>query len=116
MTGPLLTVVVPTIPGRESLLSRCLFSIQEQAPGRGNSQQPHRKGTHMIKFARTTASVGYNGRLIRVVEDDAWLADDAFVRTHPELFGDSPRNLFTADGRVEQATAAPGERRTSKRG
>ena len=70
----------------------------------------------MIKFARTTASVGHDGHLVRIVEDDAWLADDPFVKAHPDLFADTPRNLFTLNGRVEQATAAPGERRASKRG
>lgn len=55
-----------------------------------------------------------------------WPADDPYVLAHPEQFSDDPRYLmaFTEvrpgylgdeDVPVETATAAPGERRTTRR-
>jgi hypothetical protein len=68
----------------------------------------------MLKFAATTATVRWNDRLYRIAEGDPWYSDDPFVRARPELFTDAPQRVF-GDRPVEQATAAPGERRTVKR-
>jgi len=52
-----------------------------------------------------------------------WSADDPVVKTNPELFSDDPRwglNYSVEpegyDAPVEQATAAPGEKRNTRRG
>jgi hypothetical protein len=62
-------------------------------------------------IARFTAHVGEN---IRLVQGQLWHADDVLVRDHPEWFDADLTNyaLGTA-APVEQATAAPGERRTT---
>jgi hypothetical protein len=69
----------------------------------------------MLKYATTTASVGYGDGLIRLYAGDAWWADDPFVRAHPGFFADLPPKVHSTTGRVEQATAAPGEKRNVKR-
>jgi hypothetical protein len=47
-------------------------------------------------------------------ENEPWAADDPFVKDHPEYFSEDPQ---VAPRRsvpvVEQATAAPGEQRTT---
>lgn len=52
-----------------------------------------------------------------------WPADDPVVKAHPDLFSEDPRwgmNYSVEpdgwDAPVEQATAAPGEKRTTRRG
>ena len=70
-----------------------------------------------LKFAATTCVVFHNGQRRNLAEDDAWDANDSLVKAHPDLFADTPRRVFGTGARpVEQATAAPGERRTTKRG
>jgi hypothetical protein len=70
-----------------------------------------------IMYAVTTAMV--NGILVR--EGMHWPANDPLVLAHPGLFSDDPRvGMQTSaplvdDDVVEQATAAPGERRTQVR-
>lgn len=56
-------------------------------------------------------------RKIRLTEGDVWDADDPFVKAHPELFSVEPTKLkrTTKDSTVEQATAAPGEKRGARR-
>ena len=72
-----------------------------------------------IKFARTTATLTctcHHGA--RIAQDDPWNGDDPLVKAHPEHFADRPLRLFGergADVDVEQATAAPGEKRTTRR-
>lgn len=71
----------------------------------------------MLKYANSTTSVHFDGRIVRLAEGDPWYADDPFVRARPELFSDTPARVFgTRSVPVEQASAAPGERRTVKRG
>ena len=69
----------------------------------------------MFKFCRVAASVGWNGQLLALRANSVWPADDPFVKAHPELFADSPEMVETSSGAryapVEQASAAPGERR-----
>jgi hypothetical protein len=52
-----------------------------------------------------------------VRQDDMWPADDPVVKAHPEWF-DLPRKAAEkrAEPVVEQATAAPGEKRNVRRG
>jgi len=68
-----------------------------------------------IMFARETFIVGH----ITVVAGSHWPADDPIVKAHRELFTDDPAfglSFSTPPKGVEQATAAPGEKRTRSRG
>ena len=67
----------------------------------------------MLKYAITTAAVGWHEGLIRLNTGDAWYADDPFVKAHPGFFGDLPPNVRSTVP-VEQATANPGEKRARK--
>ena len=67
-----------------------------------------------VKFCTSTCFVSVNGVRMRLEENQAWHADSDVVRLHPNLFTTEPR-VFGAPV-VEQATAAPGERRMVKRG
>jgi hypothetical protein len=71
----------------------------------------------MPRFVYATATCGTataDGIGIDLREGDCWAADDPLVLAHPGLFADTPpapnfpRRTVLA---VEQATAAPGERR-----
>lgn len=61
------------------------------------------------------------GRFVKVQRGEPRYADDPVVVAHPELFSSSPPGLRTTpgwspgDARVEQATAAPGEKRATRR-
>jgi hypothetical protein len=63
------------------------------------------------------------GGIITVRYGQHWPADDPFVRSHPELFSMDPRYGMEytqepagyKDPPVEQATAAPGEKRNVRR-
>lgn len=71
-----------------------------------------------IVFSRTTGVTHWEGRRIQLAQDDPWNAEDPFVRAHPEHFASRPLRIFGAAGLdvdVEQATAAPGEKRTTRR-
>lgn len=52
---------------------------------------------------------------VRVVthENEPWNAKDPVVKKRPDLFSELP---VTTRGTVEQATAAPGEKRNTRRG
>lgn len=64
----------------------------------------------IVYALRTCSARGPAGSTIRVREGEAWAADDPFVALHPDLFAEQPdRVRRTAP--VEQATAAPGEKR-----
>jgi hypothetical protein len=62
------------------------------------------------------------GEQIHVPYGTHWSAKDPVVLAHPDLFSDDPRHgLYGqppdgADAPVEQATAAPGEKRQVRRG
>lgn len=72
-----------------------------------------------IVFARVTGTASWNGQRIRLAEDDPWNADDPFVVAHPQHFRDLPLRLFGHQGAqldvIEQASAAPGEKRNVRR-
>jgi hypothetical protein len=49
---------------------------------------------------------------------EAWWADHPVVLANPSAFGDTPPEVFPRgwEPAVEQATSAPGERRSTRRG
>ncbi len=69
----------------------------------------------MFKFCSSSCIVGWQGQTLHLVANTVWRADDPFVKAHPGLFADSPERVETSRGvvsrGVEQATAAPGEKR-----
>lgn len=75
--------------------------------------------TMRVVYATQTAVIGYT----RVSKGTHWPADDPVVLEHPDLFSDDPRYGLSfsqappemAEAPVEQATAAPGERRNLRR-
>jgi hypothetical protein len=77
-----------------------------------------------VVFATTTATVthpdGGTGFVVR--KGSHWPAGDPVVAAHPDMFSDDPRYGMNYsrepagwDAPVEQATAAPGERRQTRR-
>ena len=78
-----------------------------------------------VVYATTTSlvtdpSTGVRGK---VQKGTHWPADDPVVKANPDLFSEDPRwgmNYSVEpdgyDAPVEQATAAPGERRQTRRG
>lgn len=76
-----------------------------------------------VVFAAGTEIVTMpDGRSIRVVKGTHWPAEDPVVKLRPELFTPDARfgMLYTVepdgyDAPAETATAAPGERRTTRR-
>lgn len=73
----------------------------------------------MYKFCTTACVIGWHGQEIHLRANTVWPADDPFVKAHPELFADSPEIVESSTGAVyrgvEQATAAPGEKRAVRR-
>lgn len=70
----------------------------------------------MITVAIANAVVSLDGRKIPVQAGTAWSASDPVVKAHPEMFSTDERYLRTSvDRPVEQATAAPGEKRRVRR-
>jgi hypothetical protein len=76
-----------------------------------------------VVFASATKRVELPGGGFGVIQKGShWPADDPIVLAHPEVFSDDPRwgmNYSVEppgyDAPVEQTTAAPGERRTTRR-
>ena len=74
-----------------------------------------------VVFASATTTAGLpDGTPYTLIEGQAWAADDPLVRANPGLFVKDiselpgyPRRTVAV---VESATAAPGERRSVKRG
>lgn len=62
-----------------------------------------------IVAARDAFTASFDGVDTIVLVGDLFDADHPFVKTNPHLFG--PVVIRTAAPRVEQATAAPGEKR-----
>ena len=71
------------------------------------------------KFAASTCSVFLpGGRRAYLRRGQAWSTESEVVKGHPELFVDHPLEIHgepVAEAPVEQMTAAPGEKRTTKR-
>jgi hypothetical protein len=72
-----------------------------------------------IVFAQASLSTSnpHTGLLVSMIAGEAWYADDPFVVSRPDLFGEMPPKIRGERGRpVESASAAPGEKRATKRG
>lgn len=66
-----------------------------------------------VVYAVYTAWVSDN---VVIHEDEAWPADHPIVREFPDAFTDVvPESIRRGQAPVEQATAAPGERRNTPR-
>ncbi len=61
----------------------------------------------------------YNGARVRLVKDEPWDPNDPFVAARPDLFQDQAGYVRTtaekSSSPVETATAAPEEKRRTKR-
>lgn len=74
-----------------------------------------------VKFARAAVSLREPGSKYptSVKEGSAWHADHPLVVANPSLFSDDPPEVlprgWKPEPAVEQATAAPGEKRTTRR-
>lgn len=66
-----------------------------------------------LVYGLVAAVTFVDGQRVRVVVDEAWDADDPVVKARPDLFTAAPSRVQTT---VEQATQAPGEKRTTRRG
>ncbi len=77
-----------------------------------------------VVYATRTASVPANGGAGVVRKGSHWPADDPVVKAHPDLFSSDPRFGLNytvqpegwEDPPAETATAAPGEKRQTRRG
>ena len=79
--------------------------------------------TTRFVFATGTGVTTVDGARVNFTAGEAWDADDPVVRARPELFSDEPQWVRRTSGGlvvtqradVEQATAAPGEKRSTRR-
>lgn len=78
-----------------------------------------------VKYATANTYVAMpDGSRVRLVKGSHWPADDPIVQSHPDLFSGDARYglMYTVepDGYdapvIETATAAPGEKRNTRRG
>ena len=67
----------------------------------------------LVYATSTTSITNAHGVAFYLNQGEAWDADDPLVQLHPNFFTEIPVFAKTSRGpvRVEQATAAPGERR-----
>ena len=65
-----------------------------------------------VVYVKKSCGVGHKGRIVNLSTGQAWDADAELVRAYPDLFEDEPSDVA---GRVESATAAPGEVRVTPR-
>lgn len=77
----------------------------------------------MYVWSKTASVVRWNDGIVRLSLDQVWLADDPFVKAHPDLFTAAPPLASTTTNPrgvvvrpVESATRAPGEKRGRVRG
>jgi hypothetical protein len=74
-----------------------------------------------LKYAQVTCVTSADGMLVNLTAGEAWDADDPFVKARPDLFANQPPFVRRFEGGlvqsfvVEEASAAPGERRATKR-
>jgi hypothetical protein len=104
------TIVIPTIPGRESLLSRCLHSITAQP---GDCQILVIGGDGLLGDKVNRAAQLVETEHMTIVDDDDWLADsyvesiEAALETDPDYVG--LKVLCTIDGKFMQVNATRGD-------
>jgi len=66
-----------------------------------------------VVYSNTNTRLGFNGRRFTLTVDQPWDASDPLVKARPELFTKQPTVVAsTVEPKVEQATRAPGEKRT----
>lgn len=71
----------------------------------------------MLKFVKQSVTTAIDGAKVRLTQGDAWEGDDPLVKARPDLFTDRPEKVHSSaepnsvTRHVEQATAAPGEKR-----
>ena len=68
---------------------------------------------NMVWVTATAVVVMPDGSMTKLTQGDRWPADHPIVAQHSGWFSDDPRYGLPP---VEQATAAPGERRNVRRG
>lgn len=73
-----------------------------------------------IVYAKTNGVLAHAGQRVQIRVGEAWAADDPLVAQYPDAFSKAPlgvRVTTTPSGwaEVEQATATPGEKRTTRR-
>lgn len=73
-----------------------------------------------VVYATASTQTWSAGRPVSIVVGQHWPADDPIVKAFPDLFSDDPRyglhfTVAPDDAPAEQATAAPGEKRSTKR-
>jgi len=70
------------------------------------------------KFANMSGTVFLGDRRVVLRVDEAWDVSADIVKQRPEMFNEHPSRIHgaPADAPVEQMTAAPGEKRTTRRG
>ena len=75
----------------------------------------------MLKFVKQSVTTAINGAKVRLTEGDAWEGDDPLVKARPDLFSDRPERVLSSVEKVatartvEEATAAPGTKRATKK-
>lgn len=77
-----------------------------------------KKSTYVFAQSTTSVREPQNKYPTSIQQGSAWYADCPLVRAHPELFSSAPPVVYPQgwEPPVEQATAAPGEKRTTTRG
>jgi hypothetical protein len=72
-----------------------------------------------VKFSKIAAEVPWKNGSIALRANSVWDANDPFVQANPDYFANTPEQVETSSGvifrGVEQATAAPGEKRGAVR-
>lgn len=68
-----------------------------------------------IVYPKINGVVTWSNGSTTLHKEQAWADTAKLVRERPELFADAPLVVHGADSGVEQATAAPGEKRTTRR-
>lgn len=73
-----------------------------------------------IVYAKSTAVLAHSGDRVQVRAGELWDGDDPLVARYPDMFVEAPnvvRSTASENGytEVEQATAAPGEKRNVRR-
>ena len=70
-------------------------------------------------YAIDDCITGWEGFKVVLRRGEAWHADDPFVTANRHLFADEPTVVMCTPGKssraVESASAAPGEKRTTRR-
>jgi len=71
--------------------------------------------TNVVWAKDSAVVVMPDGSMVKITEGDRWPADHPVVRQHGGWFSDDPAYGLPKDSPVETATAAPGERRSTRR-